>query len=177
MHSYKLNIIVLLIWPLFSTSLLGEKLEFSQDFDLQVSDDYTLKMIWVDAGEFMMGSPESEEGRDDDEPLRKVKISKGFWLGQTELTQGQWVAVMKENPSFFKAGNDFPAEQVSWSMAMDFCTEMNAMQKKIIPPSYHFTLPTEAQWEYACRAGTDTAFCYGNDVDSTMLNFDGNYPS
>jgi formylglycine-generating enzyme required for sulfatase activity len=80
-----------------------------------------------------------------------VTLTKPFWLGRTEVTQRQWENVMGNNPSFFK-GKDPPVEQVSWHDASDFCQKLNAMQST--PHGWHFALPTEAQWEYACRAGT-----------------------
>ncbi len=105
------------------------------------------------AGTFMMGSPLSESGRDKDEgTLHKVTISTPIYVSKYEITQGQWEAVMGNNPSRFKgSGKDAPVETVSWSDCQEFCFMLS--QKEEAPP-HVFRLPTEAQWEYACRAGT-----------------------
>jgi len=127
-----------------------------------------IKLVYIPAGSFTMGSPENEKGRDSDEsPQHQVTISQGFYLGETEVTQAQWEKVMKENPSYFKnAGVDAPVENVSWDMCQAFCQEAGSGLR----------LPLEAEWEYACRAGTTTAFHYGDSLDATMANFDGYYP-
>ncbi len=97
-----------------------------------------------------------------------MTITKPFWLGKTVVTQSQWKAVMGNNPSHFK-GDDLPVEQVSWHDAVAFCEKLNAMKRDTVPDGYHYTLPTEAQWEYACRAGTTTRFYYGDDPDYGQL--------
>ena len=91
-------------------------------------------------------------GSDKDETPHKVKLTKSFWLGRTEVTQGQWEAVMGNNPSKFKGDPNLPVEQVSWDDATEFCQKLSA--KGLLPAGWKFVLPTEAQWEYACRAGT-----------------------
>jgi formylglycine-generating enzyme required for sulfatase activity/serine/threonine protein kinase len=133
-----------------------------------------LEMIQVPAGEFLMGSPSSEEDREDDETQHRVRLTQPFWLGKYEVTQGQWKAVMGSNPSHFK-GEDLPVEQVSWEDAMAFCRKLNQMDGNR-PSGYVYSLPTEAQWEYACRAGTTTATAFGDSLSSREANFDGNYP-
>jgi formylglycine-generating enzyme required for sulfatase activity len=101
-----------------------------------------------------MGSPSDEAGRLPDEgPQMRVTISKPFWLGATEVTQKQWTTVMGANPSKFNGG-DLPVEQVSWNEAVEFCRKLNERASQALPAGYAFMLPTEAQWEYACRAGT-----------------------
>lgn len=121
-----------------------------------------LDLVWIAPGTFMMGSPESEAYRAPDEgPQVKVTLPDGFWLGRCEVTQGEWVALMSSNPSHFKAvGLNGPVESVSWRDAMEFCRRLNEREKAAerLPPGYNYTLPTEAQWEYACRAGTTTAY-------------------
>lgn len=106
-----------------------------------------------------MGSPTSESGRGSDENLHQVQITKGFWLGKFEVTQFQWEAVMGSNPSEYK-GVLRPVEQVSWHDCQEFINKLNSRYGG----QYKFGLPTEAQWEYACRAGTTDAQ-YG-DLDS-----------
>ena len=126
---------------------------------------------WIPAGEFDMGSPSSEEERDDDETLHHVKLTKGFWMLETPVTQSLYEEVMKENPSHFKGGN-LPVECVSWDEANEFCEELT----KRLPSGLRASLPTEAQWEYSCRAGTKTAFSFGNELNGDQANCDGNYP-
>ena len=115
-----------------------------------------------------MGSPADEVGRFNDEgPQTEVTISKSFWLGKTEVTQAQWESLMGGNPSHSK-GPDLPVEQVSWRDAMAFCEVLTQREREAgrLPEGYEYTLPTEAQWEYACRAGTTTRFSFGDsDID------------
>ena len=106
---------------------------------------------WCPAGTFMMGSPEGEEGRDNDETQHLVTLTRGFWMGETEVTQGLWREVMKENPSHFKNGDNYPVEQVSWEDCQKFVQTLNTRYPQ---EGMRWALPTEAQWEYACRAGT-----------------------
>jgi len=133
----------------------------------------SFKMVRIPAGEFMMGSPSNEPGRDSDEgPQHRVRISRDFWLGQTEVTQGLWKAVMGSNPSYFKnCGDDCPVEQVSWNDCQEFIRKLNGMVS-----GGNFRLPTEAEWEYGCRAGTTTPFHTGRCLNADQANYDGNYP-
>ena len=109
-----------------------------------------------------MGSPLNEEGRDSDEKQVPVTLS-AFHLGKTEVTQRQWRGIMGTNPSKFKH-DDFPVDSVTWYEAMEFCQALTEWGHRsgAIPRTMKFTLPTEAQWEYACRAGTTTRFHSGN---------------
>jgi len=126
-----------------------------------VTNSIGMKLVYIPAGEFMMGSPSSESQRDSDEgPQHRIRISKGFYMGQTEVTQAQWEAVMGNNPSHFK-GDNLPVETVSWNDMVEFCKNLSQMESKT------YTLPSEAQWEYACRAGSTTAYCFGDS--STLL--------
>ena len=104
-----------------------------------------MEMIYVAPGSFMMGS---EDGEDDEKPVRKVTLTKGFWLGKYEVTQAQWQSVMGENPSYF-IGDAKPVENVSWNDCQKFISKVNAKLGDDVA-----RLPTEAEWEYACRAGT-----------------------
>lgn len=117
-----------------------------------------MRLVGIKPGRFMMGSPEGEASRKDDETQHEVTISKAFWLGQTEVTQAQWEAVMGSNPSFFNGNPNHAVEHVSWNDAQEFCLRLS--QKT----GMNFRLPTEAEWEYACRAGTTTAYSFGNDA-------------
>ncbi len=126
----------------------------------------------VPAGTFTMGSPSNEENRSSDETQHSVTISKPFYCGKFEVTQAQWKQVMGTSPSKFQ-GSENPVEQVSWDDCQTFLKKLCDLEGV---PQGTYRLLTEAQWEYACRAGTTTPFCYGNRLDSTMANFDGNYP-
>jgi sulfatase modifying factor 1 len=138
-----------------------------------------LELMPIPAGEFLMGSPDDEDLRRDNETQHQVTISKPFWMGKYPVTQGQWEKVMGDNPSDFKeAGKDAPVECVGWDDAMEFCRKVNQREAREgrLPQGYEFTLPTEAQWEYACRAGTTTVFHFGDSLSSHQANFDGNHP-
>jgi len=118
-----------------------------------------IAMVWCPPGQFLMGSPGSEKGRRDDEIQHRVTLTKGFWIGQYEVTQAQWKAVMGNNPSHV-LGDALPVDKVSWEDCQEFIRCLNT--KGISG----FRLPTEAEWEYACRAGSATAFCFGNEASS-----------
>lgn len=133
-----------------------------------------LELVEIPAGAFTMGSPESEEGRDSDESRVRVRITEPLYLGKTEVTQAQWKSVMGNNPSYFK-GDNLPVEKVSWEEAMDFCRKLTEREHSAgrLPRGWKYTLPTEAQWEYACRAGTTTRFSFGNS-DKELYRY-GNF--
>ena len=118
-------------------------------------DPARIKMVSIKPGTFVMGSPESEPGRVDNEIQHTVRIAKAFYMSRTPITQAQWKAVMGNNPSNFK-GDDLPVENVSWNDAVEFCQKLSQRDHK------KFRLPTEAEWEYACRAGTTTEYNSGN---------------
>jgi len=128
-----------------------------------------MKFCYCPPGSFKMGSPPDEKDRQGNEDQVKVKLSKGFWMAQTECTQAQWVAVMGSNPSEFK-GDDLPVEKVSWDDVQKFITKLN--DAKTLPAGLKAALPTEAQWEYACRSGTKTAFSFGNTLTAKQANID-----
>ena len=115
-----------------------------------------MKLIYIPPGEFLMGSPANEEGRYSDEgPQRRVKLSKGFYMGIYEVTQAQYRAIMGTNPSHFQGDNN-PVECISWNDAMEFCRKLSSKEGRT------YRLPTEAEWEYACRAGTQTRYSFGD---------------
>ncbi len=119
-----------------------------------------LEMVLIPAGEFMMGSPDSHKDADAEEkPQHRVRITKPFYLGKYPVTQEQWEAVMGDNPSYFK-GPKNPVELVSWEDCQQFLGKLNA---KSAAGGGKFQLPSEAQWEYACRAGSKTRYCFGDD--------------
>ena len=114
---------------------------------------------WIPPGCFVMGSPDEEQGRDTNEgPQQEVVIECGYWLGETSVTQEQWKSVMRVNPSYFQGPLDLPVESVSWQSCGDFFRRLAEEM-----PDFIFTFPTEEQWEYACRAGTNTA-TYTGDI-------------
>ena len=123
----------------------------------RVIPDLKLELNWIPPGSFLMGSPSELAKNKAETPQVQVTITQGFWLGRTEVTQAQYEAVIKENPSTFKDGGpDAPVERVSWIDAMAFCEKLNEREASAgrLPDGFRYTLPTEAQWEYACRAGT-----------------------
>jgi formylglycine-generating enzyme required for sulfatase activity len=122
-------------------------------------------LLPIGPGTFLMGSPENEAGRFDWEgPRHSVTLSRAFWLGRYPVTQAEYAKVMGQNPSKFK-GEDRPVEQVSWEEAVEFCRRLTeqARGEGSLPAGYEYRLPTEAEWEYCCRAGGTGAYCYGDD--------------
>ncbi|MCZ7640130.1 MAG: formylglycine-generating enzyme family protein [Verrucomicrobia bacterium] len=127
-------------------------------------------MVWLPPGRFVMGSPETERGRDDREgPQTRVELTQGFWLGKYEVTQREYLAVMGENPSYFQPPEypedlDRPVEGVSWDDAVAYCQKLTEQERAAgrIGTNAVYRLPTEAEWEYTCRAGTTTRFSFGD---------------
>lgn len=148
--------------------------------DPTLGDEFTngegTELLWCPPGTFEMGSPEGEAERKDYETLHPVTLTSGFWLARTEVTQAQWIAVMGGNPSTNKSsGLDAPVENLSWDEAMEYCRRLTDRERArgAIPERWEYRLPTEAQWEYACRAGTTTAWSFGDD--KSQLHRYGNY--
>ena len=125
---------------------------------------------WCEPGTFLMGSPEDEPERRDDETQHRVTLTRGFWIAETPVTQALWEIFMGDNPSYFK-GAELPVENISWDDAQRFINKLNGMK-----PELQLCLPTEAQWEYACRAGTTTPFSFGENITTDQLNYHGDYP-
>ena len=121
---------------------------------------------WLPPGRFLMGSPEDEHDRFDNELQHEVILTRGFWLAETACTQALWQAVMGQNPSYFK-GERRPVEEVSWNQVQDFIARLNG-----VVPGLEARLPTEAEWEYASRAGTTTPFSFGEDITQEQANYD-----
>lgn len=130
------------------------------------------RMRWIAPGRFWMGSPEDEPKRHSDEgPRHEVAISQGFWLADTTCTQALWLALMGgPNPSEFATDPENPVEQVSWDDVQAFLARLVEL---LAAPA---ALPTEAEWEYACRAGKQEPFFWGGTVTTAQVNFNGNYP-
>jgi formylglycine-generating enzyme required for sulfatase activity len=138
-----------------------------------------MKLVLIPAGKFLMGSPATEAEREAGEEQHEVAITRPFYLGVYTVTQGQYAKVMGKNPSFFqpnKSGSpDHPAEQVRWGEARAFCANLSALtEEKKAGRTYR--LPSEAEWEYACRAGSSTPFNVGDGLSSKQANFNGNFP-
>ena len=122
-------------------------------------------------GSFRMGSPVTEIGHQEQELLHEVRITSAFFLGKYEVTQDQWRRVMDAEPSWFSTcGSDCPVERIDWHQAQEFLGRLRALAGR------EFRLPTEAEWEYACRAGSETAFSTGSSLHATAANYDGRYP-
>ena len=128
----------------------------------------SLRFVRIPAGEFMMGSPRNERGRDNDERQHRVRITSPFCMSATEVTQEQYEALIGTNPSHFKGAQN-PVDEASWHDATEFCRRLSEKTGKTV------RLPTEAEWEYACRAGTTTPFHTGNTISTDQANYDGNY--
>jgi len=133
-------------------------------------------LVDIPSGNFVMGAPPSEaEASVWDGPQTAVTITYAFKMGKFELTQAEYLAVMDNNPSYFTGISNRPVEQVSWTNAMDYCARLTSSQRwaGCLPAGWAYRLPTEAEWEYACRAGTSTAFAYGPALRSGMATFNG----
>jgi formylglycine-generating enzyme required for sulfatase activity len=146
---------------LLSASLLAAAAPAGKPASRTIAD-LELELLWVAPGTFTMGSAPEEPDRNQAEgPQTRVTLSRGFWLGKTEVTQAQYERVMGANPSTFKsAGPTAPVENVSWLDAMEFCRKLNEREAAAgrLPEGYAYTLPTEAQWEYVYRGGTTGAY-------------------
>ena len=127
---------------------------------------------WIPPGTLEMGSPKDETGRFDDEKPHRVTISRGFWLGDTPVTQALWVAVMGRNPSWFSGDDRLPVENVSWEDCRGFMERLNRFH-----PDLQLDFPTEAQWEYACRAGAleNLPFSFGYEISLDRANYRGTW--
>ena len=125
---------------------------------------------WCEPGTFLMGSSQDEPKREDNEFQHEVTLTQGYWIADTTVKQALWQIIMGYNPSRFKS-DKLPVENVSWDDAQVFIAKMNGLKAEL-----KLCLPTEAQWEYACRAGTTTPFSWGEQIDSSLVNFNGTTP-
>ncbi|MEY2688807.1 MAG: hypothetical protein RL375_3005 [Pseudomonadota bacterium] len=162
------------------TDQYGRWAEFKVDSVIQ-------RLRWIEPGEFWMGSTEAERRRfaegwlteqqvkewlDPEKPRHRVRLTQGYWLADTACTQALWQAVTGDNPSSFTGDLQLPVENVSWNdITQHFLPELN---RRV--PGLQALLPNEAQWEFACRAGTDTAYAFGETITPEQVNFNGNYP-
>ena len=167
----------------------GEKVNQEQGqakyFTEHLGNGVTLEMVAIPSGKFMMGAPKEEKSsRDDERPQRQVTVQP-FFIGRFQVTQSQWKAISKRSasrranlakvesdlnpdPSRFK-GDNRPVEKVSWDDAVEFCKRLSRETGR------EYRLPSEAEWEYACRAGTTTPFHFGETITTDLANYDGNY--
>lgn len=136
-------------------------------------NDCEYRFRWCPPGRFMMGSPPNETERWKDETFHPVTLTCGFWMLETPVTQIMWTRIMESNPSLFKGSCQLPVEMVSWDDCQNYIQKLNDM--KVAPNGYRFSLPTEAQWEYACRAGTTTPYFFGSMFDEEWVPH-GNTP-
>ncbi|MEI2768911.1 MAG: formylglycine-generating enzyme family protein [Nitrosomonas sp.] len=144
------------IFPTVWTSEWGEdELGLYLDLDYQ---NVTQRFRWIAPGTFLMGSPETQHA---------VTLTQGFWLADSACTQALWQAVMGENPAYFQDSLDHPVEYVNWDDVQSFIQALNTQL-----PDLHARLPTEAEWEYACRAGTTTPFSFGETITPEKVNYD-----
>jgi len=138
---------------------------------LDLGNTQKLELVLIPAGTFVMGSPANEAERDESEgPRHRVKIARDFFMGKYEITQGQYQAVSGFNQALFKGDDNLPEECVSWTDAVNFCDVLSKRSGRKV------RLPSEAEWEYADRAGTRTVFWMGNDLSSTQASFNGRGP-
>ncbi len=140
--------------------------------DWSVGEDW----VWIPSGEFLMGSPMYEAGRNGDEgPQRVVTIRRGFWMARHETTQVEFLDTMGFNPSYMPFDASRPVEMVTFDQAEAYCAALTrrGQAQGTLPPGCRYRLPSEAEWEYACRAGTTTRYSYGEDLDYTLLDEHG----
>ncbi|MCP4106320.1 MAG: SUMF1/EgtB/PvdO family nonheme iron enzyme [Desulfobacteraceae bacterium] len=148
-----------------------EKPEAAKDKE-RITNSIGMDFVLIKPGTFMMGAPKDEPGRHDDETLYKFTLTKGFYMQTTQVTQGQWKAVMGmgSNPSCSGSGDDYPVENVSWNDTQEFIKKLYEKEGTV------YRLPTEAEWEYSCRAGTGTPFYFGRCLSTDQANYNGRFP-
>ena len=141
--------------------------------ELQTFTNLKIAFCWCPPGSFKMGSPTTEADRSTNENQTDVTLSHGFWMQQHEVTQGLWKSVMNSEPwvedgdeDYYRSGPEYPAVCVWWDDALEFCKRLTTAERSAgrLAAEEQYTLPTEAQWEYACRAGTKTTYSFGNDA-------------
>jgi formylglycine-generating enzyme required for sulfatase activity len=133
-----------------------------------VTNSIGMKFVWIPPGSFMMGSPKEEKERDANETQHKVTLTKGFYMGVHLVTQEQWEEIMGRNPSHFKGEKNLPVESITFYDCQKFIKNLREKDHK------KYRLPTGAEWEYVCRAGTTTPFHFGETISTEQVNFNGN---
>ncbi len=137
-----------------------------QIFSEDLGNGIHLPMVLIPPGEFLMGAPANElDSHNNERPQHLVKIEQPFFMSQCPITQAQWQALMGKNPAHFTGNLNLPVESVSWQDAQEFCRRLSDKTKR------SYGLPSEAQWEYACRAGTTTPFHFGKTIDAEVANY------
>jgi formylglycine-generating enzyme len=168
-----------LVAALASTGIATARDEFD---DPRAGEEKTvagMRLCWCTPGKFLMGSPPAEPERRPGEDQVEVTLTRGFWAGKYEVTQGDWKRIVGRLPGPLTAelpeGDDYPVGNVNFAEAEAFCRKLTESARKAgeLPEGWEFRLPTEAQWEYACRAGTTTATSFGDSLGRTQANFAG----
>ena len=166
---------VVLSWFLVTAAMAADSFQGAKAGEERKVDG--VKLCWCPAGKFVMGSPRNEPERRPGEDQVEVTLSHGFWMGKFEVTQGEWKRVMGEFPGVMNAGEGarFPMYAINFAEAEEFCHKLTerAQAAGELPRDWEFRLPTDAQWEYACRAGTTTATAFGDKLSSRQANFGG----
>jgi formylglycine-generating enzyme required for sulfatase activity len=176
-----------LVSPFSAAEALSSQQSLSSSLgrEVELTNGIGMKFRLIPPGTFLMGSPEDEEDRDEDEYQHEVRLTRAFYLGVYPVTQAEWTSVMGSNPSWFSSSGDgsdevsgqdtshFPVEQVSWDDAQEFLGKLNASHGM---SGVRYRLPSEAEWEYACRAGTISPFSFGNVLNGDKANCDGDFP-
>jgi len=153
--------------PQAQISMVREETAIDDQREKSFTNRFGMTFVFIPSGQFMMGSPESESGRVSDEQQHRVSLTQHYYMQTTEVTQGQWQAIMVNNPSNFKdCGDRCPVDRVSWNDVQEFVKKINTMDR-----GRNYRLPTEAEWEYAARAGTTTRFFWGNQADCSRANY------
>jgi len=159
--------------PSWATGYGQDEFGFFAELAISTGTNYwefvTQRFRWIPPGTFMMGSPEDEDRRGSNEVHHRVNLTKGYWLADTTCTQQFWNAIEDSNPSRFQR-EDNPVERVLFEDIERFLSKLN------LKVEGEFSLPTEAQWEYACRAGTETPFSFGEAIGADQVNYNGNDP-
>ena len=135
----------------------------------QYTNGLGMKFVWIPPGTFLMGSPKDDPDAYENEIQHRVTLTKGFYMGVYTVTQEQWQAVRGDNPSKFQGEKNLPVESVSWFDCQEFVKKLREED------DWPYRLPTEAEWEYSCRAGTTTPFHFGATISTDQANYDGNY--
>ena len=152
-------------------TLAGDAIAVQQKKDppKNLTNSLGMKFVWIPPGNFVMGSPKEEKERNANEIQHMVKLTKGFYMSIYTVTQEQWQAVLGNNPSGFKGEKNLPVEMVSWDDCQEFIKKLREKDKK------PYRLPTEAEWEYCCRAGTTTPFFFGETISTEQANYNGDF--